>query len=293
MKRIIALTATICCMISGTLAQGLPQDEISVYLLGGLTHLRHGSAFMSEGKFGGGGGVSYASPVSRRWDVVGGLELLYYHSAVKADSLHGSAAETYILGRIEPMFYRSKIAGYAEQQHITYLQVPLMVRYKIRVAGDHQFYAAAGIKAGYSIITRYSSTIAEMTTKRYLPDTEQEFLPDMLNHGIGAYYNQSAKGAMAFKTGNISAALETGMRWSISRGMSLYTGVFFDYGLWETGPRHSETNLPLVAYDDANNTLLYNSMLSSQNQESHTPYVDKLGLLAVGLKISLAFNGLY
>jgi hypothetical protein len=290
----MALMATICCLISGIQAQELPKDELSVYLLGGFTQLRHGNAFTSEGKLGGGGGLSYASPISLHWDVIGGLELLSYHSAVNVDSLSSSAERMYNDGgRIESEYYRAQIAGYAEQQHITYLQVPLMVRYKIQVAGDHKFYAAAGIKVGYSIITHYNSTIAKLTTTRYFPDTEEEFLPDMSNHGIGVFSNQSTKGSMAFKTGNISATLEIGMRWRISQRMSLYTGVFFDYGLWETGPRQSETNLPLVTYDDANNTLLYNSMLSSKNQESNTLYVDKLGLLAVGLKISLAFSGLY
>lgn len=283
------------CLTGGLRAQELPQDEISVYLLGGFTQLRHGSAFSSEGNFGGGGGASYASPISRYWDVVGGLELLYYHSAAKADSLYGSAEGIYTgNGRIEPMYFQSAVAGYAEQEHITYLQVPLMIRFKTPVAGDHKFYIAAGVKAGYSIITHYSSAITTMETSIYLPDVEQYLrAPIMRGHGVGTYANETSKGSSSFKTGNVSVAVEAGMRWRVSRGISLYTGLFLDYGLWETGPRQSETDLPLVTYDETSNTLLYNSMLSSKNQEQNKAYVDKLGLLAAGLKVSLAFTGLY
>jgi hypothetical protein len=278
-------------MISGIQAQTLPQDELSIYLLGGFTKPRHGNAFTSEGKLGGGGGVSYSSPVSKHWDAIGGIELFYYNGSVKADSLRGSASKTYNDGtRVEPWFYNSSIKGYTEQQHITYLQVPLMMRYKVRVFCNHKWYAAGGIKAGYSVITKYSNEIAQLTTSAYFPDTHQEFLPDMSNHGIGNYARQSSKGSMAFKTGNLSIALETGLRWSLSSKMSLYTGVFFDYGIWETGPRQSDTNLPLVSHDEVNNKLILNSILSSENQFTGDTYVDKLGLLAFGLKISLAFG---
>jgi hypothetical protein len=278
-------------MVSGLQAQELPQDEISVYVLGGFTQLRHGSAFTSESKLGGGGGVSYASPISRHWDMIGGVELFYYSGTLKADTLSGSAFKMYNDGsRIEPWYYNSKIKGYTEQQHITYLQVPLMVRYRVRVFGNHKWYAAGGIKAGYSVITKYSNEIAQLSTSAYFPDTHQEFLPEMPNHGIGNFANQSSKGSMAFKTGNLSVALETGLRWSLSSKTSLYTGIFFDYGVWETGPRQSDTNLPLVSHDDTNDQLILNSILSSENQFTGTTYVDKLGVLAFGLKINLAFN---
>jgi hypothetical protein len=280
-------------MISGIQARTFPQDEFSIYLLSGFTQLRYGSAFTSEGKFGGGGGVSYSRPVNRYWDVVGGVELFYYHSVAKAGRLTSSAYKVYNdYDYIEPMYYNCMITDYTEQQHITYLQVPLTMRYKIQAFGNHKFYAAAGVKAGYSMVTNYSGAMSQMTTSGYFPDSEELF-PNMPNHGFDTFYNLSSKGSMTFKTGNISLTLETGLRWTLTPTVSLYTGVFFDYGILEIGLRHSKTNQPLVSLDEINNDFIFRSILSSRNQLSGKAYVDKLGLLAVGLKINLTFNGLF
>jgi hypothetical protein len=261
--------------------------------LGGFTQLRNGSAFTSDGKFGGGGGVSYSFPVSRYWSIVGGLELLYYHSVAKADALTSSSYKTYNeYDHIEPFYYNSTINDYAEQQHITYLQIPLTMRYKIQAFGKHKFYAEGGIKAGYSIIANYSSVIPHIVTSGYFPETE-EVLDDMPTHGFGHYYDLSSEGSMTIKTGNLALTLETGLRWRLTYAISLYTGIFFDYGFLEIGSRRSNANPPMVSLNERNPDFTFRSILASRHQLSDEAYVDRLGTLAVGLKVSISFSGLF
>jgi outer membrane protein OmpA-like peptidoglycan-associated protein len=94
---------------------------------------------------------------------------------------------------------------------------------------------------------------------------------------------------MKFKTA-FFASVETGVKWKLNEVLSLYTGVYADYGL---NDMRKSGNEPLVAYNNADpRDFKVNGVLYSQYAQNGTPqsFTDKVTPLAAGVKLGLAFG---
>ena len=75
-------------------------------------------------------------------------------------------------------------------------------------------------------------------------------------------------------------ALEAGMKFVVGRGLSLYAGAYFDFGL--NNAAHNN-NMPFIAYNAENGAgFSTNSVVAS--------LAEKTNVMAVGVKVRVAFR---
>ena len=258
------------------------KHEYSVYVGGGLSPLNY-SVSAGEQKWGFGelAGLGYQFFFFPNWSVSTGAELALYNSTFKLKDL--LVREKVFDIEHEPFEFNSKLSNYEEQQTAGFLQIPLMLQFQ--TGGKHQFYAAAGGKAGIPIIKTYKSTGATLQNSGYYSYesytyTTQEFL------GFGTFTGRGSEGDMDFNFTFLVSA-EAGMKWRLSSNMSLYTGAYLDYGLNDVVNRQAS---PFIDY--AGNLTL-NSILHAayrDNRNNLQRYAETVTPLSLGLKVRLAFG---
>ena len=95
--------------------------------------------------------------------------------------------------------------------------------------------------------------------------------------GCGTF-TQKNKGLLNFDT-SVLLALEGGMRWRLNSTFSLFTGVFFDYGLSNA----FKTQNKFIKYDRDNPRAFSTNSIASIEP-------DPLKLMAVGFKLRLSIE---
>ncbi|GHT14429.1 hypothetical protein AGMMS4956_12220 [Bacteroidia bacterium] len=259
--------------------------EISAYGFGGLSTLQYKSAQGSvQLGVGGGGGVGYTYFFAPQWGFNTGVEVALFNASANGAEITGSSKEIYDYGRIEETYFNSTYNDYKEKQRAVYLQVPLMVQFQ--TGADNKFYAAAGIKVGVALAGNYATTANQLVLSGYFPATEQTFV-DVTEVGYDTqdpFTSQSGKLDFGF---NLSLAAEVGARWRLSGYISLYTGLYVDYGLLNVAPKKTSA---LVHRPSENLTAFaYNSLLTATLPAGNA-YVDKMNLFSAGLKVKVAFG---
>jgi hypothetical protein len=286
MKRIILITAICTALSTGLHAQ----HEVSVYGKAGVSSMKMelNQATSGGSSFSGGAGLSYTLSLNSKWGITTGVESASFSSTVDAGNISKSSQLNYSYdGRTESMVFNSELRGYKETVKATYLQIPLMAQFSLPVMTKHKWYAAAGVKLGFSISGSYETTAQSLVTSGYFPRTE-ETLTDLPQHGFVNQSNISWDEDTDFGF-NPSLSIETGLRWALSDNFGLYTGVYMDYGLIDVSS--SSKNKEIVKYENAKvpETLSYNSILSSKPQAG-VVFVDKINLFSIGLKVKIAFG---
>ncbi|GHT10838.1 hypothetical protein AGMMS4956_02970 [Bacteroidia bacterium] len=257
-------------------------QEISVYGTGGLSTLQYKSA---QGKvslgIGGGGGVGYTFFFNPQWGFNIGVEVALFNASASGAAITGSSKEIYDYGRIEDTYFNSTYSDYKEKQRAVYLQVPLMAQFQ--TGADNKFYAAAGVKVGIALAGSYATTANQLVLSGYFPATEQTFA-DVPEVGYVSKEHPTTSGELDFGF-NLSLAAEVGARWRLSGYISLYTGLYVDYGLLNVAPKKTTA---LVHRPSENLTAFaYNSLLTATLPAGN--YVDKINLFSAGLKVKLSF----
>ena len=238
------------------------------------------SSTLSGGNF----GVGYTYFLSEYFGVGTGLELASYNSKLKKASFNNAIFGLTDESDGEMYDFHSEITNYNEKQSARLLQIPLLLKYQGE--GKHRFYAAAGGRVGIPIDNTYKST-ANINNKGYFRGAENEAKTQRFM-GFGQYDNYSSKGELSLKTVCI-ASLETGVKWMLSNKISLYTGVYFDYGLNDIiDEDRMQSVVDHIAPGDFNIRSLSSS--STTYGTASTPFTEKVVPYAIGIKFSLAFS---
>ena len=250
--------------------------EFSVYGGGGLSALRYQlSRGDVSGGFGGDVGAGYTYFFNRQWGVLSGVGLGFY--GAKADIPYGIKTITPgLLDRDnDPFDMHSVLGGYSETQKAMFLHIPVMAHYQTQQ--EQGFYMTGGFKAGIPLRGKYSSKAEKLTNTGYYTALNnwgitQEFA------GYGVFEDKSFDGSLALGV-VVILSLEAGMKWRIGNDLSLYAGAYFDYGL-NNAARNG--NLPFIRYNAANASEFGANSIPST-------FADKVNLMAVGVKLRLAF----
>ena len=260
------------------------KHEFSLYGGGGLSTLNYKATF-GEQKYGLGGhlGLGYHFFFSPKWGLGTGAELAFYNARFNMSGLDIHYMATDMDGTA--FEFRSAVNSYKEKQRAMLLQIPLMLQFQ--TGSKHQFFIAAGGKAGIPLKEKYSSTASLSNAGFYayessLYDT-QEFM------GFGNFSGKKSNGSLDFKTAFFVSA-ETGVKWRLGEKWSLYTGLYLDYGLNNILKKQNVASQPsLVVYNSADPpAFAVNSIIKSQyNAKSFT---DKITPMAVGIKLRVAFG---
>jgi uncharacterized protein YjdB len=275
------------------------QHEVSVYGSTGYSQINYslntvaipasnGSAYLSGNKLSFAFGLGYTYTLSRDWAIVSGAELTSLSATSGVHVLADDTRETYSYeDRTEEMIFRSRATGFAEKQKATYLQIPLMAEYRIPTVDDHRWYVAAGLKLGFVAGSKYEATADNLTTSGYFPEWGSTFY-DMPEHGFVNVQNPSWSGKPDYGI-NVAMSAETGLRWALTDHIGIYTGVYIDYGLTNIAPAKDE--MAVINYQpDIPTEFIYNSVVTSKQQSTNSPYMNKMNLISIGVKLRVGFG---
>lgn len=275
--------------VSGTSAQEQSKHELSVSGGIGLSTLKFD---VNNGdhtqKIGGTISFGYSYFFNDNWAINTGLEITNYNS----DATLNSFTDSYSAKDTEGDFtFNTSVSDYKEEQRSIFLNIPVMGQFQTPVMDNHKFYVAAGAKIGIPVSSSYKTSGANFETSGTYPGETISNVPGLGFHKFtGKKVDEDLKLKTAFML-----SLETGMKWALPSSMSLYTGIYFDYGLNDI--RNSDKDLKFLTYQDPSTgtkaeDFHLNSALQSQYTENGRTQsmTDKAIPMALGLKVRLAFS---
>jgi outer membrane protein OmpA-like peptidoglycan-associated protein len=224
------------------LEDGQSRHELSVYGGGGLSMLRYRSAVgSSRWGLGGQAGLGYAYRFHRHWEVLAGAGVALYRATVGINGVELTTAG--LRDRDGDLFdLHSTLSGHSEAQQAILLNVPLLARFGVGV-----FYAQAGVTVGIPLQARYRTAAFTVAHRGWYPDHGSWSAPQQNEAlGLGTFEGAASSGALSLRV-SVSASLEAGLRYRIASRWMLYTGVYCDYGLTNSGGG-AEASDALVPY---------------------------------------------
>jgi hypothetical protein len=298
MKQIFLSFLTVCSlmmMMITTAAKAqeaqrtdLLKHELSVYGTGGYSPLS--LALTVDGTtssgIGGGAGASYTYNFNPSLGIVVGVEMSTYNSEVSVGRISGEYEE----GTGNEMFrFSYTLNSYRETQNITVFSIPVMAQYSLPLGGGStRFYASGGLKLGFPVSAEAEISPGTATTSGYLSH-EMVRYENLREHGFGTDIKLPDSKKDIDVNFSASLALETGIRFTLTDKIGLYTGVYFDYGLNSIQKVNDKHPLEydakhLSEYDAKNESpFIYHSLLN-------TSLTDKVKLMSVGLKLRIGFK---
>jgi len=279
----LAIVLVLICVTTQTWAQ--TNNEVSFYLQGSFSELSY-EALGNDSELGNGFGVGakYAYYLSDNWSLGTGAEFQYMEGSIFLPNVQGAYMSQDPEG--EGFEFRYKADNFSENQEVYFLNIPLQIQYES--SGMTRFYAAAGVKAGLVIDSKYQSKTTSLETSGYYPQYDVE-LTDPEFAGFGQFDQVSnSKSDLDLQT-NFVAHIESGVKLMLENSQSLYMGLFLDYGLNDIKPDASVDRL--IDYNNQNPTAFqFGSLLSSSRDINSLQDLDEVRTLAFGLKIQYAFQ---
>ncbi len=259
--------------------------EFLLWTGGGMAGLQYtpagGKANMRAGFL---GGVGYAYFPGERWSIVTGLEVASYSTkAALFDNLvMVSPAVDNLTG--ESFEWRVRVTGYEERQSLYMLNVPLKLQFQTaRKKTKLNFYAQAGIKVGFPQSTHYTVAAKTLETSGFFPISKKA-ISNVPEDGFGTLTDWRQDGIFILRT-SYSATAEAGIKYTLSRDIRMYLGIYFDYG-YNNVRRESMYGTVFIRRPGALTPRRPGN--SVVNVDTVT---DRINLMAVGLKVTLAIGG--
>lgn len=265
----------------GATAQEFNRHECSLSLGGGVSSLQtkpaEGSNLWSYTcKV----GLGYHFFFNPRWAIATGADFVLYNGGISMDS-YSQKQPTARAATGTPFDFLVSSSDYKEPLQAMMITIPLMAQYQATIAEKLPLYAALGLKVGIPVSATEKSE-GSYTTKGYFPNLNVTY-EDMPEYGFVS--NQSFpenQTDLSLKAAFMLSA-ELGARWSLPQSMSLYTGIYADYGLNNLLDKEAApANTNLVVYRPGTPTAF----------TYHTAadlYAEKLALFAVGVTLRLTF----
>ena len=295
MKKINITIVTMFAAISMQLS-AQATHEFSAHAGVGLSSL---SYQLSQGKrsggFGGDFGFGYTYFINREqavetgtvsymnWGIHSGIGLGFYNAKAKLNNVKTLAKG---LDDGEPTFSKfdleTTLSGYNETQKTMFLNIPVMGLLQM-----DQFYAMGGFKFGIPVSDKFKSKDATLKNRANYPDLGKDvWIETQTFRGLGEFNGKNYDGKLDLGVA-VMFSLEAGYKWSIADNLSLYTGVYFDYGLNNVvkGDKQAFINYPTKSPEN----FTINSVLSSYTDSGKsTTFTDKVNVMAVGIKVRVA-----
>jgi len=261
------------------------QHEYSIYLGGGYNAFicqKPVSRVSSKG-FGGDAGFGFTSFFSSNWGIHTGAGFGFFNIKNEVNQF------TFITPQqedCEGYLYdlHTSLNNYGETLKTMFVTIPLMLQYQTKMqpithykkdkkAG---FYAMAGAKALLMVQNKYTAEVTSLYNAAYYPQFDNwiSLQPEM---GLGSFKGDSNHGKMKF---NVLAmfAFEAGFKWQVANNLLLYTGAFFDLGLYDYSKKQR------VPYSNFTSQELLADL-------SLLKFTNRMNLVAVGIKLRVAFLG--
>ena len=253
----------------------------------GQSALQYKSAIGGKGLgFGGHIGLGYTYFFGEHFGIGTGFELSFYNSKIRNGEFHTVLANLTDPSDGEVFDFHSKVSNYYDKQKATYLNIPIMLHFQTK--GINRFYAAAGTKIGIPLNAKSTST-ADFENSGYFHSTAN-WAPTQTFMGFGTFIDREQTEDLKFKTA-FMLSLEAGMKWKLGEKTSLYTGLYFDYGLNNILNDDAKS---IIDYDITTSgaSFTHHGAFSSNYTEASatTIITEKVVPMAIGIKLNLAFG---
>jgi hypothetical protein len=272
MKHKIILLLLALCIGLPSVAQN--RHEISVGGGYGLSSLQYDYGSMEhKNGLGAQAGLGYNFYFASNWSVKTGVGVGFYNSEA---SLGHAVTYKNTLGNLQ---FTYAYTDYVEKPSVTLLTIPLMVQGE--TGGTTAFYAALGAKIGIPVNAQYKTT-GQLKTTGY--NTDLLVLYDnLLDYGFGEYnVDETTDWDLNL---SVQLSVEAGAKWRFTDHLSLYAGVYFDYGLTDLNKKPDDVGTRLITYQPATNPNEYKFLYGGLFNNS-----DKLYPVAVGITLRLGFG---
>lgn len=222
---------------------------------------------------------------SKQWGVSTGLEVGRWQQTYSRDqiNLQYDIAVPNGLPLDSRFTFHAFLSGYDEKQYYTTLNIPIMVCFQTE--SKHAFYVRAGLKVGLPMSSYSNARATSVQTKAYSDYTNQWY-EDIPERGFSSYHNVKSKDDLKINVAYM-AALELGVRWYSRSAISIYTGVYLDWGLNDL--RKDNTFVPLLAYNETRPQEYHLGSALYSQWEGHSD-TDKLQNLSLGIKVGVSFG---
>lgn len=277
-------------------APATSKHEFSIYGKAGVSTLMYkvDGGSRSNG-FGGGVGLGYTYFFNKHWGLQTGLEMNFYRATAKLDD-GKSFAWLVEEGVADDRWWReefvSSYSRFEEKQRAAYIALPLMAHYQ--TGGRHPFYASLGVKAALRMSSKYELTTDMTNQYQWLmqgagPEIMDDQEPE---RGTGFYPGQRAEGNLDLKMA-VLGSVEAGMKWRLSEGMRLYTGLYADIGIScvKKNNRSMLEYTPVTYNETPGNTEVVNAKFSAGSVLNSDDMTKHVRPMAFGVKVGLAFGG--
>jgi len=218
---------------------------------------------------------------SQYWGIHTGLGFGFYNAKAKLNNVE---TITKGLNDGEATFNKfdlyTTLSEYNESQKAVYLNIPVMALFQIE-----QIYVMGGFKFGIPVNGKYKSKDATLTNKAYYPDLDN-WLDSQEFAGYGVFRNNSNGKLKHGITAML--ALESGWKWYINSNFSIYTGVYLDCGLNNISKNSKKSFVNYVS-DHAGDFTTNSVLFSYQDNKELSVFSEKAKMMAVGIKIRLAY----
>lgn len=263
------------------------KQEVGAYLGGGLSTLNYKHVDgRVDNRMGFSLGFSYRYFLAENWAIQSGLELSKYNSEINQDVISGKIDA--VDDEMENFEYLYTLGGYNEKQNSYFMNIPIMINYQTGNSSKMtNVYAAAGFKLGLPVSTKYTSSIASITTSGYYSANDVTY-DDLLFRGFGTFTDVKTKDKVKSNM-QVMLSAEFGLKNRIGEKLFIYTGLYFDYGLNDLTSKNKNfieynTNEPL----SIRNQSILNSRIHADSETKKL--VNKVNAMSFGVKVNLAFE---
>lgn len=257
----------------------LDAQELNLKLSGGWSGLNYNSNLINETLgFGGGFGVGYTYFLNSKWGLLTGVDLQYSSNRL---GLNDQIFTNYeVDSRSSAFEYRVNALGYKEKQDFLSLAIPVFLQYRTAFSPKTAGYINLGGKLllpGKQNVDVRANTIA---LKGYYPDFNLE-IDDLPNYGFGTLSNWKDETKFSLRKSLLLSA-EAGLAFKVKEN-TLYTGLYFDYGLNNMLPKQVSENL--VSYgSNGIETVQANSIITNRQ------VVDVAKYVSAGIHLKWSFS---
>jgi len=258
-----------------------PSNEYTVYGGGGLAayHFYPSKKNISSRGYEGDAGVGFTAFLNQNWGIHIGAGTGFFNVKNKVDDFLFITPDQKDC-EDNPFDLYTTLHDYMETHKVFTLTVPLMLQFQTNMGQPNSnknekmgYYAMAGVKIYFPFNYSYSYEFTSLNNAAYYPDFDNwiNTLPIL---GLDTFDGNSVTEKIQFSVLPFFA-FETGAKWRIKTGY-LYTGLFFDYGLYNSARKNR------VPYS--------NYIYPEQVNEMTLPVLSKtMNLIATGIKLRLAF----
>jgi outer membrane protein OmpA-like peptidoglycan-associated protein len=275
----ITITIVAALLTTSVSAQDFNRFEFSINAGGGMSNFQtkpFGGTDLWD--WTGTAGWAFHLFFNPRWGIGIGTNITAYNNGISFNNYDRQQSTTNVLtGNAFDFMVNSP--DFKAMQQTMMVTTPLMLQYQ--GVGKAAFYAAIGGKAGFSY-SSFSIPKGIFTTKGYFPnlDVTYEDLPE-----FGFVTNQQfpeTKTNIRLKT-SYMASVELGVKWRLGKVVSLYTGIYADYGINDIMVKETAANTHLVVYQPKTPAQF------TYNTSAHA-YARQMAPLSGGITLRLAFG---